>query len=352
MAVHSVRRRKYFVALATVVSIFGLGQAVAVQKDGDPAGELRERTVDFTYTFKLTDVPYDAQSIKVWIPLPQDSEAQKISRVRIDAGGGYKIVTDAVHGNRFAYLELSAGRSDSTVTATYRITRRTQSRLRHKTPGQLLPADLRRQFLSPSRLISVEGPVAAEARAIAGNEKDALEIARSLYEHIVDTMRYDKTGEGWGLGDSLYACDARTGNCTDFHSLFIGEARSLGLPARFIMGFPIPCDAPTGAIDGYHCWAEFYTPEYGWVPIDASDAFKHPERRDFLFGGLDENRVKFTSGRDIRLPGMQGAPLNYSIYPYAEVDGKVHTGMETEYRYANVDSTVDSPLGEVQNTGF
>ena len=347
-----MRRRITFVALAVAVSSFGLAQAVAVQTDGVVAGERRERTVDITYTFRLTDLPRDAQSIKVWFPLPQDTDAQKVSRVRINGGGDFRIVTDAAHGNRFAYLELSPGGSDTAVTATYRVTRCASSKLRHKRSPQPLPEELRRQFLSPSRLISIEGPVAAEAKTIAGNEKDPLEIARRLYEHIVDTMRYDRTGEGWGLGDSLYACDARTGNCTDFHSLFIGEARSLGLPARFIMGFPIPNDAPSGTIGGYHCWAEFYTPEYGWAPIDASDAFNYPERRDFLFGGLDENRVKFTSGRDIRLPGMQGEPLNYAIYPYAEVDGKVHTAMETEYLYANVDSPVDSPLGEVQTTGF
>ena len=34
---------------------------------------------------------------------------------------------------------------------------------------------------------------------------------------------------------------------------------------------------------------------------------------------------------------MRGEPLNYSIYPYAEIDGKVHTGIETEYVYVNVD---------------
>jgi transglutaminase-like putative cysteine protease len=44
-------------------------------------------------------------------------------------------------------------------------------------------------------------------------------------------MRYDKTGTGWGRGDVLYACDAKKGNCTDFHSLFIAMARSQGIPA-------------------------------------------------------------------------------------------------------------------------
>ena len=73
------------------------------------------------------------------------------------------------------------------------------------------------------------------------------------------------------------------------------------------------------------------------MPIDASDAYNYPERRDSLFGGLDENRVRFTSGRDIHLPGMKGEPVNYSIYPYVEIDGRSHTGMETEYAYAQVD---------------
>ena len=37
-------------------------------------------------------------------------------------------------------------------------------------------------------------------------------------------MRYDKSGTGWGHGDVLYACDAKKGNCTAFHSLFIAMA--------------------------------------------------------------------------------------------------------------------------------
>lgn len=39
-----------------------------------------------------------------------------------------------------------------------------------------------------------------------------------------------------------------------------------------------------GKIDGDHCWAEFYLPETGWIPIDASEAFKHSDKKDFFFG--------------------------------------------------------------------
>jgi hypothetical protein len=62
---------------------------------------------------------------------------------------------------------------------------------------------------------------------------------------------------------------------------------------------------------------------YGWIPVDASEAWKHPEKKNYFFGAHDDNRVQFTVGRDIHLdPAQQGEPLNYIIYPYAELDGK------------------------------
>jgi transglutaminase-like putative cysteine protease len=71
-------------------------------------------------------------------------------------------------------------------------------------------------------------------------------------------MSDDKSGEGWGGGDTIYACDVRKGNCTDFHSLFIGMARASNIPARFVSGFPVPENANQGEIPAYHCWAKFY----------------------------------------------------------------------------------------------
>ena len=58
-----------------------------------------------------------------------------------------------------------------------------------------------------------------------------------------------------------------------------------------------------GTVPGYHCWAEFYLPDKGWVPVDASDASKSadPKKRDYLFGHLDPDRIQFSIGRDIRL---------------------------------------------------
>lgn len=149
-----------------------------------------------------------------------------------------------------------------------------------------------------------------------------MEKAHALYDYTLKNMRYDKTGTGWGKGDTLWACDAKRGNCTDFHTLFISMARSQKIPAKFEIGFPLPENQAASDLAGYHCWAEFYTGEHGWVPLDISEAWKHQDKKDYFFGAIDAHRIQFTVGRDIELnPRPQGSRLNYFIYPYGELDG-------------------------------
>jgi len=156
-------------------------------------------------------------------------------------------------------------------------------------------------------------------------------------------MRYDKSGEGWGRGDALWACTSKRGNCTDFHSLLIGMMRASGIPARFEIGFPLPEGKTEGDIPGYHCWAEFYLNGVGWVPVDASEAWKNPAKRDYFFGAHDPNRVFFTYGRDISLSSEQkGDPLNYFIYPYAEANGQPLQNLQTHFSFRDVILTPQS----------
>ena len=100
-------------------------------------------------------------------------------------------------------------------------------------------------------------------------------------------------------------------------------------------------DKHSAEIAGYHCWSDFYIDGKGWIPVDISEAWKHPEKRDYFFGAHDVNRVQFSMGRDLRLnPAQDGKPLNYFVYPYVEVDGQEYGNVSLAFSFADVGATV------------
>ena len=104
---------------------------------------------------------------------------------------------------------------------------------------------------------------------------------------------------------------------------FIAVCRNLGIPADHEFGFLIRTKEHAGEIKSYHCWARFQVEGVGWIPLDASEADKHPELREYNFGSQSVDLLKFSHGRDVTLvPPQSGPPLNRFIYPYAEADGK------------------------------
>ncbi len=146
-------------------------------------------------------------------------------------------------------------------------------------------------------------------------------------------MRYEKTGTGWGRGDVLYACDAKKGNCTDFHSLFIAMARSQGIPAKFEIGFPLPADKNSGEIAGYHCWAEFLRSATWmgsrWISRKPGNT---PRRRTTSLERTTTTVCSSRQGRDLELSPKQAAkPLNYFVYPYVEVAGKEYSNVSLRF---------------------
>ncbi|TDN38413.1 transglutaminase domain-containing protein [Hymenobacter sp. UV11] len=299
-------------------------------------------------TFQLTSratVPVPAagtKALELWMPVPHSDKSQDVHDLKIEAGVPYTIATDQ-YGNQTLHLKpATVPTAPLVVTLTAQVTRREHLNLR--ATDDHAPAETEAQdpnlsrWLAPDRLVPLDFKIKAQAQDVvdkAGAKTD-LQKARAIYEHVVSTVTYDKTGQGWGRGDIYYACDARRGNCTDFHAIVIGYCRALGIPARFSIGLPLPAERGKGEIKGYHCWAEFFTKQTGWVPVDASEAAKNPDKRAYFFGAHDENRVEFTRGRDLTLkPKQAGAPLNYFVYPYAEADGQPLEVAHT-YTFADV----------------
>ena len=311
----------------TWVVLAGLLAAAAAL--GTAAADPRaSREVEITYSARIGELPPSARRVDVWLPYPASDDNQDVTVAEVSAPGKYGIEKEPRFGNSILHLAAVApGQRELAVEMKLRVRRREYVRRDFagatvKTAGPA-PAPQLAAWLRPDRLVPLDERIRQLAAEVTRGRQGDLDKARAIYDYVVDTMSYDKSGTGWGNGDIYWACDAKRGNCTDFHALFIGLARAVGIPAKFEIGLPLPPARGSGEIAGYHCWAEFHLAGYGWVPVDASEARKNPDKRSYFFGALDENRVQFTVGRDLVLaPRQAGPPLNYFVYPYVEVDGQ------------------------------
>ena len=323
------------------ISCLLLAFAVSVFARSTFAQESRHFT--FHYAFTVKNLP-SGKKVRVWFPQAQSDAWQDVTIVSVKSGLPLKKTHESKDGNEIYYAETSSPQPELHFDIEYDVVRHERVALGNTAPPisrVSLTSKERQQDLQPDALVPVTGLPADLAAKVTQSKTQPIEKVRAIYDYVFTTMRYDKTGTGWGHGDVLYACDAKKGNCTDFHSLFIAMARSQGIPARFEIGFPLPADKHSAEIAGYHCWSDFYVDGKGWIPVDISEAWKHPEKRDYFFGSHDVNRVQFSMGRDLRLmPPQEGKALNYFVYPYVEVDGREFANVDLAFSFADIGTAV------------
>ncbi len=298
------------------------------------------RTFEFTY--QATVQPGDAEGdVDIFLPVATDTDHQTILERTIDSPVDGNIRKEETYGNSFWHASLDKlPEEPMTIEMTYRVKREVfeRSNLEEEELTQFEPDELDEfeLYLKANERVPTSGELIEKVAADIGFEQyeSPLQEARAIYNHVVDTMEYKKTGDGWGNGDTYWACNKEYGNCTDFHALFTSLARYRDIPSRFEIGFPVPADRKSGEIGGYHCWLDFYLPGIGWTPIDASEAKKNPELRETYFGTHPADRIQFSVGRDLQLgDGHDSEPLNFFIYPMVEVGGERYDNVDTKFSY-------------------
>jgi transglutaminase-like putative cysteine protease len=148
--------------------------------------------------------------------------------------------------------------------------------------------------------------------------------------------------------------------------LFASLTQSIGIPTRIVYGSLLKPSLNGMDIDGsYHCWIQFYAPNLRWVTLDVSLAdlylgdFELTEKNkklvelttatgyrggdramvDYYFGNLDERRVVWSVGRDLRMdPPQESGPVNALHKLHVEVDGKEHKDWTRQFTYRELSS--------------
>jgi transglutaminase-like putative cysteine protease len=125
---------------------------------------------------------------------------------------------------------------------------------------------------------------ALEALAASVGEGDELERLHRLMDIIADKVTY-LTGATSSATTAEEAVKIGSGVCQDHAHVFIGAARQIGFPARYVSGYLMK----DGEQAASHAWAEAHVRGLGWVGFDASNRMSP-----------DETYVSLATGRDYR----------------------------------------------------
>ncbi|MBI3270585.1 MAG: transglutaminase domain-containing protein [Planctomycetes bacterium] len=317
----------------------------------------RKATFDVRHELAVT-LPDGAKRVRVWFVLPQDDPSQDVKDLKIEAPYPTRVTKDS-ENNKVLYLEAEGPKEKQfSVLETFRITRREVKSdadpAKTHALGDNERASLAR-YLAPNQNVPIDDRIRELARTIVGDEKNPVLAAKKLYEWELDNVDYwvkdPKNKKASPVGSTTYCLENHTGNCTDFHSLWLSLARASGIPARLIYGSFFKKELDGQDVDqSYHCWPQFYAPGLGWVSHDVAiaDIFRapfpvtpdneqlvrrttadgyagpDPAKVAYYFGNLDERRVTWSSGRDLVLDPKPEASAALNALPkaYVEVDGR------------------------------
>lgn len=114
------------------------------------------------------------------------------------------------------------------------------------------------EYLKPTPEFAADRKeVIDQARQIAGNDRDAWSVARKLAQWTHKNLEWKLVASA----DPVLTLATREADCTEFSALFVGMARSLGLPARTVSGL-----AYNGSSFGGHAWVEVWVGK--WIELD------------------------------------------------------------------------------------
>lgn len=344
------------VAAACMAVVVSERDAVATEAARSDAPErLSRRSVELVMKATLAEIPEGARVVDLWMPVARDTDGQSVDAVRATPEGAFAV--EPRYGNRVWHRRFEGPFASGTVLEVEiaQEIRRTEIVVEAAKGaagdmplggeesvgaggGPILAPTAAAPYLEPNLLVPSGLPrIDDVARSLGLAEKPPLVAARAIYDWLIDEFEYDWKAPGAGRGDLAWACDAKTGDCSDYHTVFLALCRLRGIPADHEFGFPIRTRNPEGRLPYHHCWARFHVDGIGWIPVDASEADKHPELREYNFGSQGADLMKFTSGRDVVLePPQQGPPLNKFIHPYAEIDGAPVEKVKFETRFRDL----------------
>lgn len=236
-------------------------------------------SVRHTTTYRFDQpVGYSLQRLRL---TPKATQGQSIASWCMDyQGAAEELSYEDQNHNTVTLLRVVEGAEEVVITCEGVVDTRDGAGVIGQHTGHLPLWSFLRQ--SP---LTLPGPemrkIAAKVREQSG---EPIAMLHNLSAKVRERVAYTKgatntrtTGEE--------ACAAGQGVCQDHAHIFIGIARALDLPARYVSGYLLMNDRTEQ--EATHAWAEVFVESLGWTGFDISNGISPDARYVRVATGLD-----------------------------------------------------------------
>jgi hypothetical protein len=159
----------------------------------------QSRHFTFHYAFTVKNLPA-GKKVRIWIPAAHSDAYQEVKVISAKGDLRLKKTREPKFGNEIYFAETKTSPAELHFDIEYDILRK--ERLGFNSIPHLIPASLpekeREEDLQPDALVPTTGIPADLAIKVTQGITDRLDKARAIYDYVFTTLKYDKTGTGWG----------------------------------------------------------------------------------------------------------------------------------------------------------
>jgi len=333
-----INKRCLFFSCVFILLSFSSSSCGNLTKSSSEIIYSNPRVYNVQYSFEITpdtEKPDIEKDLKVWLPVPREWASQEYVKLIKVTPTPHDYYQDPEHENQILYWDFS--KEPTLGSYIVDIEFRLESyEIYSKVEPEQIPlydktADDYNFYTRNSHTISITPKVKELALIAVGGEKNPYLQAKRIFEFVRKKMRYavveDQRGRGikclldYPIIDEATGEEYYQGACGQYSALFIALCRAEGVPARSINGWTgwapwvkakdlklvdfrrsvsnekLPPDTAAGGCHYYvsltpHSWAEFYLPNLGWIPVDATHG---------KFGHLSNKRFIISKGHDIKI---------------------------------------------------
>jgi transglutaminase-like putative cysteine protease len=213
---------------------------------------------------------------------PQSSGVQTVREWQLEAPG----MDDATgfidaFGNRAQLCSQTRPEPEFTIVATGIVETHDRAGVVGRLDRDPVPALFRRV----TTLTKTAGSVTSRLRTMPGDGRDRIPLLHALMARVGELAAGDGVQQAQkqeGQSQSQSQQDVLAAAETYAHA-FIGGARVLDIPARYVTGYVLPEDGPAA----FHAWAEAWDEGLGWIGFDPMLGHCPTERHVRVACGLD-----------------------------------------------------------------